>query len=243
MALLIAQRTFEPRLWSTLLVIALAAVFIALGRWQLSRADYKRALFAEFASGSDATMSLGAAGSKELRRYQHVSAAGEFDDSHQVLLDNMTDGEQAGFRVLTPFLLADGRTVLVDRGWFALGRSRTDWPVLKVAAGPREIRGRIDELPVPGIRISADVSEATPSAWPKLMNFPRLADLELALGRRLYPRIVLLDANQPDGFRRDWTPPGFAPERHIAYAVQWFGMALTLGVLYVIMNLRKQASP
>lgn len=243
MAFLIAQRSFEPRLWSTLGTIALLAAFIALGRWQLARADYKRQLFAEFAAGTDATVSLASAGSRDLKRFQHVSAAGEFDSAHQVLLDNMTHDEQAGFRALTPFQLDDGRTVLVDRGWFPLGASRTDWPALDVATAPREIRGRIDELPVPGIRIAGSASEATPASWPKLMNYPTLADLEAALGRKLYPRIVLLDAKEPDGFQRGWTPPGFGPERHIAYAVQWFGMALTLAILYVILNLRKRDSP
>ncbi len=243
MAFLIAQRSFEPRLWSTLATIALLAAFIALGRWQLARADYKRQLFAEFAAGTDATVSLTSAGSQDLQRFQHVSATGEFDGAHQVLLDNMTHDERAGFRTLTPFRLDDGRTILVDRGWFPLGNSRTDWPVLDVATEPREIRGRIDELPVPGIRIAGTTSEATPAPWPKLMNYPTFPDLEAALGRKLYPRLVLLDASEPDGFQRDWTPPGFAPERHIAYAVQWFAMALALAILYVILNLRKRVSP
>ena len=46
LALVIAHRTFAPRLWSTVAALALIAAFIALGRWQLARADYKRALIA-----------------------------------------------------------------------------------------------------------------------------------------------------------------------------------------------------
>jgi len=79
LALVIAHRTFAPRLWSTVGALALIATFIALGRWQLARADYKRQLFAEFAAGSDATLSLAAADSKSLPRYQHVAASGHFD--------------------------------------------------------------------------------------------------------------------------------------------------------------------
>ncbi|MGH8314963.1 MAG: SURF1 family protein, partial [Steroidobacterales bacterium] len=141
MALLIAHRTFAPRLWSTVGALALIAAFIALGRWQLVRADYKRQLFAEFAAGTDATLSLSAAGSKSLPRYQHVAASGHFDGGRQVVLDNMMRGEQAGFRVLTPFVLDDGRLLLVDRGWFALGRTRTDWPSLTIAPTAHTIRG------------------------------------------------------------------------------------------------------
>jgi surfeit locus 1 family protein len=239
LALVIAHRTFAPRLWSTLLALALFALLIALGRWQLTRAAEKRALFAEFAAGSDATLSLANTGSDGLLRYQHVVAAGRFESDHQFLLDNMTHAERAGFRVLTPFALDDGRTVLVDRGWIPLGRTRTDWPPLDVATDAREVRGRIDELPVPGIRLSGPATEKTVTAWPRLMNYPERAELEAALGTKVYPRILLLDKDQEDGFLRDWAPPGFPPERHVGYAIQWFAMALTLAVLYLILNLRK----
>jgi surfeit locus 1 family protein len=238
----VARRTFAPRLWSTVLAIALGALLVALGRWQLARAAEKRALFAEFAAGADATLNLASAGAKPLPRYQHVAAAGHFDGAHQILLDSMTHAEQAGFRVLAPFMLDDGRTILVDRGWIALGGSRTDWPPLDIAPGHREIRGRVDELPVPGVRLPGPATENTASAWPKLMNYPELPELEAALARQLYPRILLLDPGEPDGFVREWRPPGFAPERHIGYAVQWFALALTLAVIYVILNLRKNES-
>ena len=243
MALVIAHRTFAPPVWATLATLALLALFLLLGRWQLSRAAEKRALFDEFAAGSDATIGLASAGSKPLPRYQHVAGAGRFDGERSILLDNMTYAERAGFRVLTPFVLDDGRTLLVDRGWIPLGAKRTDWPSLAIAADHRDIRGRVDELPVPGIRLSGPATEETPAPWPKLMNYPVLADLESALGTKLYPRILLLDRDQPDGFVRAWTPPAFPPEQHIAYAVQWFALALTLIVVYFLLNLRKQAAP
>ena len=51
--------------------------------------------------------------------------------------------------------------------------------------------------------------------------------------------LVLLDAAEPDGYVRNWAPPGFPPMRHIGYAVQWFGLALTLAVIYVVTNFRR----
>jgi surfeit locus 1 family protein len=239
LALIIAHRRFAPRLWSTVLTVAMLALLISLGRWQLARAEQKRVLFAEFAAGSDATLSLSDTAPDRLARYQHVHVRGHFDGDHQFLLDNMMNGERAGFRVLTPFVLDDHRTVLVDRGWIPLGESRTDWPALRLANDAREIGGRVDELPVPGIRLAGPATESTSVSWPRLVNYPERPELETALGVRLYPRIVLLDRDQADGFARDWAPPGFAPEHHIGYAVQWFAMALTLAVLYLILNLRK----
>ena len=51
--------------------------------------------------------------------------------------------------------------------------------------------------------------------------------------------LVLLDADQPDGYLRQWQPPGFPPLRHTAYAVQWFGLALALGIIYLVTNVRR----
>ena len=44
---------------------------------------------------------------------------------------------------------------------------------------------------------------------------------------------------EPDGYVRNWVPPGFPPMRHIGYAVQWFGLALALAVIYVVTNFRR----
>jgi cytochrome oxidase assembly protein ShyY1 len=55
--------------------------------------------------------------------------------------------------------------------------------------------------------------------------------------------VVLLDAGEPDGYLRQWQAPGFPPIRHIGYAVQWFGLALTLFVIYIVTNLRAAQRP
>jgi len=52
----------------------------------------------------------------------------------------------------------------------------------------------------------------------------------------------LLNADQPQGYTRDWQPTSaaFGPERHISYAVQWWGLAALAAGLFVFMNLQKE---
>ena len=60
--------------------------------------------------------------------------------------------------------------------------------------------------------------------------------------QKVEPRQLLLDASEPQGFARDWrsASAGFGPERHLSYAVQWWGLgALTL-FLYLFMNLERR---
>ena len=78
------------------------------------------------------------------------------------------------------------------------------------------------------------------SNWPKVTSFPTLDELSAALGERIEPWMLLLDPAIPDGFVRDWQPPGLSPLRHWSYAIQWWGFAVTLGVIWVIMSLRRQ---
>ena len=73
-----------------------------------------------------------------------------------------------------------------------------------------------------------------------MLNYPRLPELQQLYGTGLQSRIVLLDAAAADGFERIWQIDlGFSPERHIAYAVQWFGMAMTVLIIFVAVNLKR----
>ena len=77
-------------------------------------------------------------------------------------------------------------------------------------------------------------------------NFPTHAEIAQLLRETSWSpaaELVLLDAGEPDGYLRQWQAPGFPPMRHVAYAVQWFGLALTLAVIYVVTNLRRDAQP
>jgi surfeit locus 1 family protein len=219
--------------------LALIAMLICLGRWQLQRAAEKRVLFDSFAAGSDGTQSVDLHTSK-LPRYQHVDAEGHYDAARQVLIDNMVHGESAGYFVITPFALQGGGWVLVNRGWVPLGKSRAERPAIPVAADIRRIRGRADNLPSPGIKMGIPAALAPP--YPVVANFPTRAETATLLQESNWTPaadLILLDPKEPDGYVRDWAAPGFPPMRHVGYAVQWFGLALALFVIYIVTNFRR----
>ncbi|MGD2032747.1 MAG: SURF1 family protein, partial [Gammaproteobacteria bacterium] len=55
-------------------------------------------------------------------------------------------------------------------------------------------------------------------------------------------RIVLLDASAEDGYLRNWAPTEFGPERHYGYALQWFALAATLVIIYVVLNVKRSGN-
>ncbi len=240
----LGSRIFAPRLFTTSLIVVMLVVLVSLGRWQLQRADQKRALYDAFDKGADATLAVDRR-TLALPRYQHVEAQGSYDASRQILIDNMTDmNGHAGYFVITPFALRSGGWLLVNRGWVPVGGSRAELPLVDVSGAPRSIRGRADRLPTPGIQLGSRAVLAPP--YPIVANFPSHGEIERLLPDASWARaadLVLLDADQPDGYVRQWQPPGFPPLRNVAYAVQWFGLALALVVIYLVTNLRRAPEP
>jgi surfeit locus 1 family protein len=224
---------FAPRPVPTVLAAAAIVLFVALGNWQLGRAEEKQALAANFT----------AAGPPidwpqlppDAPRYQRVRLNGHYDSDHQFLLDNMSHESVAGVEVLTPFVLDDGTTVIVNRGWLPYGATRQELPDASVDGDQRTVVGRLDDLPRPGIWLKAPPA----TGWPRLVQYPVMTELAAALGSRLAPRQVLLDPAVPDGYVRAWIMTGTTADRNLGYAVQWFAFATVAGAIWFVLSFRK----
>jgi surfeit locus 1 family protein len=236
------SRIFSPKPFTTLLTLAMLALLVSLGFWQLRRADEKRVLYESFAAGSDATRRIDLQ-SPRLRRYQHVETHGHYDETRQILIDNMVESGRAGYFVITPFALAGGGWVLVNRGWVPLGASRAERPAIPVDGTLREVRGRTDNMPAPGIQMGSRAALEPP--YPLVANYPSHAEIAALLRESSWTAaadLILLDPGEADGYVRNWSAPGFPPIRHIGYAVQWFALAVTLIVIYAVTNLRPRTA-
>lgn len=222
-------------------VVALAAVavlFASLGAWQLERAGSSRETRARFASGAEETaLARLPAELEEAQRFHRVEVRGEYVGEPQFLLDNMLHDGVPGYQVLTALHVVGARErVLVNRGWVAGDLDRRVLPDVDVADGVRTVVGRLERLPRPGLRLGEEES-STPAAPVVVLQYPTAEELSHRLGVPVLDYQVLLDPTAPDGYVRDWQPPGMAPERHLMYAGQWWllavaalGAAVVLGV-------------
>lgn len=232
----VGTRVFAPTWLMTALTAMLFVLFVSLGRWQWDRGTLRQAQWSEFERASGAT-----ADARELQRmerFQRIRATGEFDVARQVLLDNRTHAGRAGYEVLTPLRLTDGRIVLVNRGWVPFTGYREQLPDIRFKPPvPVTVTGRADDLPVAGIS-RGRIEPGPQRAWPKVASFPTVQQLSEAYGQRVEPRMLLLDPGEPDGYVREWKPPGMEPARHFSYAVQWWSFAALIIVLWLVMSLR-----
>lgn len=230
--------SFAPALLPTLATLVLVPLLAMLGFWQLDRAEQKRQMQRQFAQGAASIIELRGE-LPALPRYQRISVSGRFDATRQFLLDNMLYQGKPGFHVLSMLLVPGAeRRLVVDRGWIpAADRSVENAP--QAPGGDFLLTGRLDLLPRPGLKLE-DEARGEDASWPRLVVFPDVAELAAQLPYDLYPLVLVLDENAAGGFRRGGSPVDFRPGRHIAYAVQWFALAATLVVIFVVVNLKKK---
>lgn len=223
----------------TLAMLVLLGLFVSLGRWQWHRGEAKQTVWAEFQQNSPPE-SLGTRKPDSLPRFARIEVEGQFRPDHQFLLDNRSYQGKPGYEVLTPFHIKDVGLILVNRGWVPFSGYRDRLPDISQPGSidTRFISGQLEDLPAAGLASGRAAPEAGAS-WPKLTSFPTHEELQASLGEKISTRILLLDPKESGGYVRDWHPPGMDPSRHFSYAIQWWGFAAVLLVLYFGLNFRK----
>lgn len=233
-----ARFQFKPPWWATLLTLLLCALFAALSAWQYQRAGERAELLERFEA--DAAEPVALRDSRQLaerERYELVLLRGEYRNDRSLLLENQRHQGRPGYHVWTPLEVAGGGpVVVVDRGWIP----ESEAPPEPAPSGMQEVRGRVDRLPRPGVRMDPPAPEGD---WPRRVYYPTVALLEDQLGEEVHDGRLLLAENEAGGFHRGWDPVPFPPERHLGYAFQWAALGVALLVIFLVMNLRRRPAP
>lgn len=224
---------FKPRLIASISLAILLPLFIALGFWQLQRAEQKKSLMAVQSSNQAQTpIALTDPFDIQSNLYRPVVISGEYDSEHQFLLDNQISNRTAGYHVLTPLRIeGSDRAIIIDRGWIPTGSDRQKTPDIKI----KQTRVRITGIakPFSGIGFKFKGGDLPTSGWPSMIQWVEADKLSEKLGYPLRPYQVLLDAQANEGYLRDWQIAKLTPEKNLGYALQWFSFAFVTVVLYV----------
>ena len=220
-------------------------MFVAAGHWQQQRMHEKESLRARFDTAAAlapvALAELPVSADWNALRYRAVTATGEYDPRRQIFLDNRVHDGHAGYDVIAPLVLADGRAVLVNRGWTPQGASRAELPKVAPPPGSVTVRGRIVTPATGGFRLANEAAGGPPDG-PIRQNIDP-ARFAAATGMAVLPVLIeVTDAIIPgrdDGLVRDWAAPDFGVEKHEIYMVQWYAFAALAIALWAILNLRR----
>jgi cytochrome oxidase assembly protein ShyY1 len=235
------------RRWLTALAVAMmfALACVFLGRWQWHRHEEKAARAQRIESHYLANpvplsraMPRPGANLPRAQEWTLVTATGRYVEPDLMLVRNRPNNGVFGYEVVVPLELADGTSLLVDRGWIPNGRSATE-----PSAVPATPAGQVT---VTGwLRLGEPSLERTmPSGQLASVNLP---EARAQTGASLYGAYLIL--------RTETGPAGGPPVRpasplalerpdtgqgpHLAYALQWW-LAAPVGFVLVLVGARRE---
>ena len=235
-------RKWRGLIWPGLFVFVVLVVLIELGFWQLSRLAWKQDLIAGVAERTQLSFASPAPVegdwpklSAERDEYRRVRAAGTFRHDREALcyaLLSDANGKFSGpgYWVMTPLELADGTTVIVNRGFVPLDR--------KDAATRRE--GQVLGLvTITGLlRLPDGRSWFTPADDPAHNTWQERDPVAIAKAYGL-PRVApfFIDADSkpnPGGLPQGGETRLVFANRHLEYAITWFGLSFALIAVFLV---------
>lgn len=204
-------------------------LLLALGGWQLQRADQKRVWLQQL----DDTPATTVAGALErLNHYDWVPVHLEIEvvPPNVFLLDNRTWQGRVGYEVMVPVRADEGSWWLGSLGWIAAPPRREQLPEIELMRRWVRVDGVLSR-PLGSVTLAASQVE---SGWPRRIQSLDLKQIREVLAIPIEPlvlhlRTVVSEVVLP----REKIYTGIEPERHIGYAVQWFGLALALVIWLV----------
>lgn len=223
----------------TLFVVFFLPLLLKLGFWQLSRAEEKQLMLtAQAELSQQPAITIEQLTAAEIVNYRPVQATGEFLNKTW-LLDNQMLGGKFGYEVLHPFKLKSGELILVSRGWVEGSLYRDQLPQITIPKNKVTIVGYLYQ-PTEAYALEKELEN---KQWPKVIQHLDVQNMYKAVAgnaRISSPFLMRLAAGDSRLLKAHWQIINVQPERHTAYAYQWFGMAILLIGLYVWASIKKE---
>lgn len=214
------------------LAVAAFAVLVGLGTWQLDRLAWKEALIAERTAmlARSPVVLTGDPAEAEAAAFRRVAVTGTFLHAAERLVGPRVRNGQAGWHVVTPLELENGRVVLVDRGWVPEARKYPYSRRAGMVGGRVTVQGIVRRPAEPG-RFAPDNDplreqwfRVDPAAMADHLNLSGVAPYWVEAG----------DAPNTGGFPIGGGGIEMPPNNHLQYAVTWYGLAAVLAVMSVV---------
>lgn len=222
---------FRPLPKLTAFCVPLFAFLVGLGVWQLERLQWKLGLIAEMNSHLHAAP-ISIAEAIRLApgevQYRRVALSGHFDNAEEAYVFTTAAGGLPVYHVITPFVLADGRVMLVDRGMVPPQLMRPNTRRHGLLEGEQHVVGVWRTPDAPGFF-------TPPPDLKHCIWYARdLAGIARALGVRPAAAVIVeADATPvPGGWPRGGQTVVALPNDHLQYAMTWFLLAGTLAVVF-----------
>jgi cytochrome oxidase assembly protein ShyY1 len=217
-----------------LLVIAAIVTMINLGFWQLRRLDQRQAFNALIEERYDAPavplddLLTPGVDPRDVE-WRPVTTAGTYLTDELLLVANRSQGGRAGLNVVVPLRLADGRILLVNRGFIPL----TEQTPPEVPAIEVELTGRLRQSQERRLGQLSDAAEGDLEIAQRI-DIGRLAPQLPGDVRPMYVDLIASNPPEVGGLPEPVAAPVLTEANHLSYAVQWFIFSIAVAVGWVL---------
>lgn len=223
-----------PWLIFTLLVFT---ALVKLGLWQSNRAVEKEVRLNNIAELSKTSaMSLIDIQKLPLNKVNDlpIKLLGEFEEGVVFLLDNQVEKGKLGYRVYQ-ILNVGQHAILVNLGWVLGSISRNELPPVNAITGASEFTGNVRIIDK-GILLMEQ--QFTDVKWPLRVQQIEIDKFAAITNKSLLPFVVYVNKDEPLGYVKNWQPIVMPPEKHRAYAFQWFSLAIAWVALMILASFK-----
>ena len=234
------RRRFRPGLWATVCTLLALALMLGLGTWQVQRLSWKEAMIAE-RQGRSAAPPIALPGDiaePAALAFRPVRVTGRFLHDREFYLANRTYKREVGLHVVTPIVLDDGRTLLVDRGWVPMDRRNPAARPDGQLEGTVTLEGLVRTGGWKGSALFRPDNEPAKNVW-LWFDLPAMA---AAAGLAAPVTALYLEAGpaeNPGGLPKGGRTPIHLRNDHLQYAITWYALAVVLLAIYVIFHTRR----
>lgn len=228
------RRSNTLTLFFTLMAIVSIVIMFFLGFWQLDRKSIKEQRLEQIEQRKDANI---------LNVREVISDPAAFVDFSVSIngvingrifyIDNRLKDGVAGYEILMP-VTSDYGTALVNLGWLAGTGNRSELPSMTLP-NKNEFTG---VLYMPSDNVMISETNDRYGHFPALLQQIDFVEIEKHLASDVLPFTLRLSAEENSQFIRDWQVVVMAPERHLGYAIQWFGLGIAGLTIFLITILK-----
>lgn len=220
-----------------------AAVGVSLGNWQMNRARYKEAIERKLTERQSAMpVTLGkAANDIDEMEFRRVRMTGEFVDTWPIYLDNRPLQGRAGLYLVMPLKIqGTEQYVLVMRGWLPRDPvDRAKLPIIPTPSGNITIEGVARRNAGQLLQLGKPEALRPGAIVQNLDNH----QFEQASKLSVQPIFIEQTNTVQDGLVRDWPRPSAGVDKHLGYAFQWYGLAATALIFFVVTGIKRGNYP
>ena len=221
---------FKPSVWLTIFALPSFLILIILGSWQVQRLSWKSNLISNYNYNfQQVPITV-----KELlkdrknNKFRRTVIYGEYDHANEIQIIGKTYEGNAGFHIITPFILENNEIIYINRGWV---------PKKYADKKTREFSLLEDKVRVVGlVRLPQKKGYFVPENEPENGFWFTIIPEEFnghlnIIGEKEF---YIDELNIDEKLKLPMPANGKVqvPNNHLQYAITWYSLALGLLIVY-----------